>query len=404
MTKKSEGRYEIEAAKARLAAARDRTSSTKESVRLAEAMLQQLKSQLMSSNQEVEEAETCLKAAERRWEVIGISDGGDSPVKDNRNKRRKVSLSPWGNNENTATAGRGAPAPSHVSPVAVGTNDSDGARQRSSHIQRYAGNIARSANSTTTVSSASTGTSEANGVGPRRESAPSRTVAGQASNAITVQMSTNTSVQQPMIHDNNLQATAHKGAVDDTSLIIVNGAGTSNVNGTYYEHGKSYGGASSYQRSAVDEDGEVIVFSIVRRARRWWIGSGAGNRFPTKIYYRTVFAHNAERPPLEEPWGVFEEGIDPAPNLQNEISGNNKVGSSSSSGNSQRSHLTDAAKLALRQAILSAIDNPNGEIEPRCLQLAMAQGLLKLDILNAAVVARNRYQSNREQRRLQQHR
>lgn len=65
MTKKSEGRYEIEAAKARLAAARDRTSSTKESVRLAEAMLQQLKSQLMSSNQEVEEADTCLKAAER---------------------------------------------------------------------------------------------------------------------------------------------------------------------------------------------------------------------------------------------------------------------------------------------------------------------------------------------------
>ena len=41
--------------------------------------------------------------------------------------------------------------------------------------------------------------------------------------------------------------------------------------------------------------------------------AGAGNRFPTKIYYRTVFAHNAERPPLEEPWGVFEEGIDPAP-------------------------------------------------------------------------------------------
>ena len=58
--------------------------------------------------------------------------------------------------------------------------------------------------------------------------------------------------------------------------------------------------------------------------------------------------------------------------------------------------------MTLREAVLSAIRHPNGEVDPGCLQRAMAQGLPKQAILNAAVVARKRDQNNREQRRLQQ--
>ena len=64
----------------------------------------------------------------------------------------------------------------------------------------------------------------------------------------------------------------------------------------------------------------------------------------------------------------------------------------------QRFHLTPQAKVALREAVLSAIRHPNGIVDPSCLQRAMAEGLPEKAVLNAAVVARERDKRNREER------
>ena len=60
-----------------------------------------------------------------------------------------------------------------------------------------------------------------------------------------------------------------------------------------------------------------------------------------------------------------------------------------------RFHLTPEAKVALREAVLSAIRHPQGTVDPGCLQRAMAQGLPEKAILNAAHVARQRDAKNR---------
>eukprot|EP00956_Cyclotella_meneghiniana_P035019 scaffold110397_cov72-Cyclotella_meneghiniana.AAC.1 len=67
-------------------------------------------------------------------------------------------------------------------------------------------------------------------------------------------------------------------------------------------------------------------------------------------------------------------------------------------------NLTPEGRAALREAVLSAIRN-NGEIDPILLQRAMAQGLPKQAILNAAVVARDRDRKNKEERekKMRQH-
>mmetsp|Transcript_3874 Transcript_3874/g.6048 ORF Transcript_3874/g.6048 Transcript_3874/m.6048 type:complete len:237 (-) Transcript_3874:82-792(-) len=62
-----------------------------------------------------------------------------------------------------------------------------------------------------------------------------------------------------------------------------------------------------------------------------------------------------------------------------------------------RFHLTPDAKFALREAVFSAIRHPKGEIDPDWLQRAVAQGLPKQIVLNAAVVARQRDRRNREE-------
>ena len=64
----------------------------------------------------------------------------------------------------------------------------------------------------------------------------------------------------------------------------------------------------------------------------------------------------------------------------------------------QRFHLSPDAKTALREAVLSAIRNPNGIVDPECLKRAMQMGLPEKAILNAAVVARDRDKRNREER------
>lgn len=64
----------------------------------------------------------------------------------------------------------------------------------------------------------------------------------------------------------------------------------------------------------------------------------------------------------------------------------------------QKFNLTAEAKQALKEAILSAIRDPNGEVDQMALQRAMAQGLPKQSILNASLLARKRFRENREQR------
>jgi len=64
-------------------------------------------------------------------------------------------------------------------------------------------------------------------------------------------------------------------------------------------------------------------------------------------------------------------------------------------------HLTPEAKVALREAVLSAIRHPQGTVDPTFLKRAMALGLPEKAILNAAVVARQRDATNRSQRHAQ---
>ena len=63
-----------------------------------------------------------------------------------------------------------------------------------------------------------------------------------------------------------------------------------------------------------------------------------------------------------------------------------------------RFHLSQQAKVALRETVLSAIRHPQGTVDQACLQRAMAHGLPEKAILNAAAVARQRDQKNRQQR------
>ena len=118
----SEGRYEIEAAKARLAAAKaQRTSSEKllscanevtnnakttleraqQGMATAKKNQEMVQSQLDKARDEVKAAEKCLAESEKRHEVIDIDDIDDTPQKkDDSNKKRKVSMSPQGNSNN----------------------------------------------------------------------------------------------------------------------------------------------------------------------------------------------------------------------------------------------------------------------------------------------------------------
>ncbi|KAL7449802.1 hypothetical protein ACHAWC_001820, partial [Mediolabrus comicus] len=65
----------------------------------------------------------------------------------------------------------------------------------------------------------------------------------------------------------------------------------------------------------------------------------------------------------------------------------------------QKFNLTVEAKQALKEAVLSAIRDPNGEVDQMALQRAMAQGLPKQAILKASLIARKRARENREKSR-----
>lgn len=90
----SEGRHEIEAARKRLAAAKERRSSTLTNVKQARAMLavatknsEHARSMDDSAASELQDAKKCLKESEERWEVIDVDASPDKKTK----KRRRVS-------------------------------------------------------------------------------------------------------------------------------------------------------------------------------------------------------------------------------------------------------------------------------------------------------------------------
>lgn len=71
---------------------------------------------------------------------------------------------------------------------------------------------------------------------------------------------------------------------------------------------------------------------------------------------------------------------------------------SHSSHSSQR-RTNPAARAALREAVLSAVRHPDGEVDSGCLQRAVSQGVHENVILDVAVVARQRDVRDREERR-----
>ena len=95
----SEGSREIEAARKRLAAAKAQVTVASNNIEMITKMLEGAQSQLVTSQKEAKEAEAMLKDAEKRWEVIDVDSDDDSKQgNEGSNKRRKVSLSPQGNN------------------------------------------------------------------------------------------------------------------------------------------------------------------------------------------------------------------------------------------------------------------------------------------------------------------
>ena len=64
------GRHEIEAAKARLKAAQNRTSSASKMLKKANEMVVFAKTEFDTSNREEADAKKCLDETEKRWEVV----------------------------------------------------------------------------------------------------------------------------------------------------------------------------------------------------------------------------------------------------------------------------------------------------------------------------------------------
>ena len=92
----SEGRYEIEAARQRLASAKKQASAASSNMDLASKtmeaariMMENAKSLLENSSKEVDAAKKCLLDEEKRWEVIEIDDSNDNTQENESHKKRK---------------------------------------------------------------------------------------------------------------------------------------------------------------------------------------------------------------------------------------------------------------------------------------------------------------------------
>ena len=279
----SEGRYEIEAAKARLAAAKaQRTSADKlmscakevtnnakatleraqQSMDTAKKNQEMVQSQLDKAREEVKAAEKCLAESEKRHEVIDIDDiDDDTPQKkeDSSNKKRKVSMSPreQGNNDEVVVL-------------------SDSPPRRSNNNNSSGGNTASSI---------------------RRQ------------------------IQQERVRQYGTQSGRTAGS---NNRITVSGCGNSVVNGTYTKTGTLCEGSPTYSKQGnYNGNSEVIVIfcrkSGTSRNKHWFIGiSGKPVFFYTSI--RAVGggpnAGSTDLLPLNAVgWMTKDKGVHPRPTL-----------------------------------------------------------------------------------------
>ena len=107
----SEGSREIEAARKRLLAAKTQASAASKHKEMIANLMESANSMLDTAEKEVTEAKTMLKDAEKRWEVINIDIDSPKKKEGSSNKKRKVSLSPQGNNNSPVVDIGSNPAP-----------------------------------------------------------------------------------------------------------------------------------------------------------------------------------------------------------------------------------------------------------------------------------------------------
>ena len=284
----SEGRYEIEAAKLRLAAAKTQVSSAQQLVSSTREMYNNAKrtldnakkamdtvtktnnmakSQLSASTNEMKEAQSRLTEAEKRWEVIEIDDLG-SPKKDDditKNKKRKVSVSP---------------------PSRESNNNND--------IGTYVLAAARAG-----------GIRPAAGGGNNRN----RTVTAGQSNSVR---RASTSLSSPSSSNNNR-----------FDQIIVEGCGNTHVNGTY---NRSHVGATVYIK--LGGLAGARAFAIFQVGESYWnIGTWNVNNNTSHLVHYTTRPDYTSPPnnalvPPENGWIVVSHfGVLPAPTCRVENSG-----------------------------------------------------------------------------------
>ena len=170
-----------------------------------------------------------LKDAEKRWEVINIdldSDDDESTQKnEGSNKRRKVSLSPQGNNESTAT-GNNATSTTAISQTNSNTNNTTGIRRSGETML-----LGQPPNRNTTGNIAGHTTTNNNNYG--RAGSQSTTSASTTASSSTV------------------------------NQIRVEGCGISEVNGIYLPTtNRPSNGFSKYSKTGIWEGKLVIVYKL----------------------------------------------------------------------------------------------------------------------------------------------
>ena len=197
--------------------------------------------------------------------------------------------------------------------------------------------------------------------------------------------------------------------------IVVEGCGTTELNGIY-KCSDMHGGAPEYTRTG-DWKGREATYVIFReyphrtkrykpRVYSWCIGRSTvtGRTSYNMIMFKSQ--HNASNCmiPPESGWSIVGRtrgGVYPAPKCRPSSTGNVINFSQPQQFAKTWSRLTPEGKVALREAVLSAIRHPQGTVDPECLKGAMVH-LPENAILNAARLGRQHDERNREQTRQQQ--
>lgn len=250
----SEGSREIEAARQRLNAARAQKQS-------AAKMLESAKAMYSTAAKEVQAAETCLKGAEKRWEVIEVDDDKSTLGIQSSNKRRKVSI---GN----GTKGRGIALPlrasmSDASRIVLPSNSGSKRDTRMATPQGHA--LASAA-----LRGAMMG---------RKERSTSRNP------AVTV----------------TVTPTSNSYKYKKVKVTV---CGLPILNGTYERGNTRY-----YKKGGYWWKGELKQFVIGRECDHWYIGPLGGKT----MYLAPVSSESLSRGPPNSGWRATKYGVSPEP-------------------------------------------------------------------------------------------